>query len=149
MTSEIIRQNITFSSEKQVMEFKKFQHDAGYGSFSQMARDSILKNKKRFYSKKSEEAEKLQDTMCCFQDNIKKNYDSLNERVELILMKINKEGYTSKVGQAMHDILKLLIQKDIDHSELVTKCKKYNDKTLDKTISLLHDGNIIGIKRKK
>ena len=149
MTSEIIRKHITLLSRKQEKEFEKFQHDAGYSSFSHMIRDSVQKNRKNFYSEKSEETEKLQDMMSIFQDAMFKKYDSLNTRVELIAMRINREGINAKVGHAMNDILNLVIQRDMDHSEILLKCKKYDDKTLDTALSLLVDADKIGTINKK
>jgi hypothetical protein len=149
MASEVIRKHIALLSRKQEKEFEKFQHDAGYSTFSHMIRDSIIKNRKKFYSEKSEETEKLQDMMSIFQDTMVKKFDSLNERVELIAMRINREGINSKVGHAMKDILNLVFQRDMDHSEILLKCKKYDDKTLDTALSLLLDADMIGTKNKK
>ena len=149
MSSDIIRKQITLSSKKQQKEFDKFQHDIGYSSFSHMCRDSIQKNRKNFYSKNSQEMKKLEEMVLILQDIIIKNFETLNQRVEVIGMRINKEGLNSEVGRAMDDILKLVHSRDIDHSEILINCKKYDEKTLNSALSLLLDAEKIGMKNKK
>jgi hypothetical protein len=150
MSSEIIRKDFNLLSKEQEKEFEKFQHDAGYSSFSHMCRDSIIKNRDLFYSKtKTSAEEKLHDAFSCYQDIMVKKFDSLNERVEWMALKINREGINAKVGDAMNDILKLVIQRDADHGEILSKCKKHDDKTLDTALSLLLDAELIGTKKHK
>ena len=54
---------------------------------------------------------------------------------------------TSKVGKAMNDILNLSIKRDMDHSEILLKCKNYDDKTLDTALSLILDADMIGTEK--
>ena len=149
MVSEKPRKHMNFSNEQQKKEFLKFQHDAGYSSFSEMARKCIIKCRNEFYSKTSDEKEKMRDWLSCMQDTLVKKIDYLNERTEHIAMIINQEGLNPKVGHAMKDILKLLIKLEMDHSEILSKCKKHDDKTLDTALSLLLDAELILTKKGK
>jgi hypothetical protein len=144
MTSKVIRRNIVFKSEKQVKDFEKFVKEAGLGSFSHMCRYSIIETMKRYYDGSSEETKQLNDKLDSYHDSLYKKFELFNERVELISMRINKEGITSEVGHAINDIQKLLLHRDMDHGQILAKCKKYDDKTKDTALSLLLDAENIG-----
>ena len=147
MPREIIRKNITLLNKEQLKKYEKFAKDAGYSSFSSMCRDLINKSRKDFYSKKSDEMGKTEEILSYLQDILKK-VTIINERDELIEIRINREGINSNVGHAIRDIIHLLNQKDLDHSEILSKCKKFDDKTLDAALSILVDADIIGTEAK-
>jgi len=148
MTSDVIRKNITLSSEKQVEEFEKFQKKAGYSNFSHLVRDSILKNMKN-YKGKSKEIENLEDKIDFLQDVLIRNFELVNQREDLMLMRLNKEDLGLKVGHALDDISNLLEKRDGDYSRILRKCKKYDKNTLNAALSLLIDANWIGTTNKK
>jgi hypothetical protein len=149
MSSDLPRKNIVLKSEKQVLDFEKFVKDGGFGNFSQMCRQVIVEAMKRHYNGSSEEANLLKDTLDSYHDSMHKSLELLNERVELIGMRINKEGITSEVGHAIRDIQKLLSQREMDHSQILAKCRKYDDKTKDAAICLLLEAENIGMYKKK
>jgi hypothetical protein len=148
MTSKVVRKNITLPSEKLLEEFQKFQNRAGYSTFSHMVSDSIIKNMKN-YKGKSKEIENLEDKIDFLQDALIRNFDLVNQREDLMLMRLNKEDLGLKVGHALDDILKLLKKRDEDYSSILRKCKKYDKKTLNAALSLLVDANRIGTINKK
>ena len=149
MSSNLPKKNIVLKSEKQALDFEKFVRDGGFSNFSQMCRQVIIEAMKRHYGGSSEEKNLLKNTLDSLHDSLHKSLELINERVELIGMRINKEGITSEVGYAMRDIQKLLSRREMDHSQILAKCMKYDDKTKDTAICLLLDAENIGVYKKK
>ena len=150
MASKKIR-HIVLLNEDLAKKFLKYKRDQGFSSNTQMYIKSVLNDMKRFYSKTSDETTKLQETMSSMYDYFGKKIDFLGERIEKITIIINQRGLTHKVFHAAYDILNLLIKREAEYSEILSKCKKYDSKTLDTAISFLFhdDEKCIGIKKKK
>ena len=148
MQSKKIR-HIVLLTEELAKKFLKYQRDQGYSSNTQMYIRSVKNDMKRFYSKTSEDTTKLQENLNLVHDNLSKKIDFLGEITQLINIRINQGGLTSKVGHATYDILNLLIKREVDYSEIHSKFKRYDNKTLDTALSFLQDAKLIGIKKKK
>lgn len=148
MTRTCIRKNIALNDKKQLEGFKKFVKDGGFSSFSQMARHSIKDARKRFYEGSLAEVGQLQNSLDAYHNSLHKDYESLKERLELIAIRISKEGITSDVANALNDIMNLVLKRDMDHSQILSKLRKYDDKTVDSALCLAIDSDFIGHKRK-
>jgi len=149
MSSDLPKKNIVLKSKKQASDFEKFVRDGGYSNFSQMCRKVIIEAMKRHYSGLLEEKTIFKNTLDIFHDSLHKSLELVNERMELIWIRINQEGLSSEVGHAMRDIQKLLSKRKINNSEILAKCMKYDDKTKNAAICLLLDAENIGVHKKK
>ena len=143
-----IRKNISFNNKKQLEVFENYVKDGGFSSFSHMARHSIKEAMKRFYEGSLGEVEQLRNSLDAYLNPLHKDHESLKERLELIEIRISKEGITSDVANALNDILSLVLEKDRDRSQILSKLRKYDDKTKDSALCFLINADLIGYKRK-
>lgn len=144
MARNCLRKHIVLNDKKQQEDFEKFVKDCGFGSFSQMARYSIKDVMKRFYEGTTTEVRHLEESINSSHNSLHKDYESIKERLELIAIRISKEGITSNVANAFNGILQLVLKKEMDHSQILSKLKKYDDKTLNSALSFLIDSDCIG-----
>ena len=149
MNNNLQRLHICYSDPEWEKSLKKLQKDAGFGSRSSLVKTAVNEFGKRFYGGSSAEIKQLENKIEECNNLLYKKMELMNERLELVSMRISKEGITSKTGQAMKDLLNLLLNKDSDHSMLLAKCRKYDSKTLDKALSLLIDAEIVDYHSKK
>jgi len=145
-----IRKHIALEDKKQEETFEKFSKDAGFGSFSQMARYVIIEASMKFYKKDRAlaETEQLQNSVDNAHHVLHSDHDWIKEKMESIEIRIKKAGLTSKVPDAIKGGLELLAKRDMDHTNILCELRKIDEKTLDTTICLLEDSDLIGHRSK-
>ena len=148
MISGVIRKNVVFKDEKQLKKFEKFVNEGNFSSFSHMVRYAITETMKKYYYGESGEIKQLKDDLEIHQDVMYKKIDSINERIEIMMIRISKEGTTEDIGRAIKDILTLVMKRDIDHSNILIKCRKYDVETKNSALKILLDADQIGYNKK-
>jgi hypothetical protein len=126
-----------------IKKLSKFTRDAGFASDSETIRHCVSECMKDHYgdSSKREDAE---DKISIHDDNVRRQFELVLQRLELIDIRLNKQSATSEIGNVFRNIVTLLLNAEEDIPAILRKCKAYDQKLVNQVLSIMMDLGIIG-----
>jgi len=145
MSSNLMKKNISIEGNL-LKKFEKFGKKNGFTSFSALVRYAVDELIKKQEGNSCKIESEIINHVDIGNDTTHKKVDILNQRLELIWMHINSSGINGEVGVALEKIGKLLLKREADYSQILSRIKEVDDKSINTALSLLLDANVIKTK---